>query len=94
MSDDNLKNSVKELEDLAKKYEEMYPQESSAPDVMNKNPKKLSKEQIKNIELIKNIGNGFYEMLDLLPKNREMSLSKTKLEEAVMWAVKGVSNSD
>lgn len=94
MSNDNLKNSVKELEDLAKRYEDLYPQQSSAPDVMNKESKKLSEEQIKNIALVKNIGNGFHEMLELLPKNREMSLSKTKLEEAVMWATKGVCNSN
>lgn len=92
MRDDNLKNSIKELEELAKKYEQLYPQESSSPDVMNKENKSLSDEQIKNIELIKNIGNGFHEMLDLLTKNREISLAKTKLEECVMWAVKGVSS--
>lgn len=94
MKDKKLENSVRELEDLAKKYEELYPQESLAKDVMNKEPKKLSTEQIKNIGLIKSIGNGFHEMLDLLPVNREISLAKTKLEESVMWAVKGVSNSN
>lgn len=31
-------------------------------------------------------------LLDLFPtKSREAALAKTKLEEAVMWAVKGIS---
>lgn len=93
MSNDSLKNSVKELEDLAKKYEELYPQQNSAPDVMNKNPKPLTAEQIKNIDLVKNICNQFHETLQLLPNSREMSLAKTKLEETVMWATKGICNS-
>ena len=91
---DTLENSVKEFEELAKKYEELYPQQILSPDVMNKEPKKLSEQQVKNISLIKNIGNGFHEMLELLPKSREISLAKTKLEEVVMWAVKGITSSE
>lgn len=90
MRDDSLENSIKELEELAKKYEHLYPQGTPVKDVMNKDPRTLSQEQIKNIGLIKNIGNGFYEMLELLPKTREISFAKAKIEEAVMWAVKGV----
>lgn len=90
MSENNLKDSIKELEDLANKYESLYPQKSSDNDIMDKGPKNLSSQQVKNIDLIKNIGNSFHEMLDLFPNTRGISLSKTKLEECVMWAVKGV----
>lgn len=32
------------------------------------------------------------EMLDLVPQtNREFSLARTKIEEAAMWAVKGIT---
>lgn len=31
------------------------------------------------------------ELLDQIPQSREVSLAKTKLEECVMWAVKGIT---
>lgn len=40
---------------------------------------------------IKGAGSRFLDMLTKLGPNRELSLAKTKVEEAVMWAVKGVT---
>lgn len=40
---------------------------------------------------IKDAGLAFYEMLDGIGTGRELSLAKTKIEEAVMWAVKHVT---
>lgn len=36
-------------------------------------------------------GQTFYDLLAQLEPSREMSLAKTKIEEAVMWAVKGIT---
>lgn len=37
---------------------------------------------------IKDVGLHFHELLDRIGKSREISLAKTKVEEAVMWGVK------
>ena len=45
-----------------------------------------------DMKKIKDIGLDFITMLDQMPyTGRELSLAKTKLEEAVMWAVKGIT---
>jgi hypothetical protein len=46
------------------------------------------KQQMKNI---KDLGLVFLEFIDTLTPSRETSLAKTKVEEAVMWAVKSVT---
>jgi hypothetical protein len=46
------------------------------------------KQQIKDI---KDTGLAFIECFDALGTSRELSLAKTKIEEAVMWAVKHVT---
>jgi hypothetical protein len=40
---------------------------------------------------IKDLGLDFLDLIDEIPKGREASLAKTKIEEAVMWAVKGLT---
>lgn len=40
---------------------------------------------------IKDMGQIFNEFVSGLPSSREFSLAKTKMEEAVMWAVKGIT---
>jgi hypothetical protein len=40
---------------------------------------------------IKDAGLAFHDVLDRMPPSREVSLAKTKIEEAVMWAVKHVT---
>ncbi len=61
-------------------------------DKMNKVSKQLTEDQIGNISLIKGLGNSFYESLCFIDDCRETELAKTKLEECVMWAVKGICN--
>ena len=59
---------------------------------MKKERQELTEQQKLVIELIKKLGNEFHAHLSdaSIHQNREMSLAKTKLEECVMWAVKGV----
>ena len=40
---------------------------------------------------IKDIGLQFIGFCDGIKQSREMSIAKTKIEEAVMWAVKGIT---
>lgn len=40
------------------------------------------------MQAIKDEGLKFHEMVDGLGQSRELSIAKTKIEEAVMWAVK------
>lgn len=41
---------------------------------------------------IKDIGQEFLDLCDTIGSSREMSLAKTKIEEAVMWATKHVTS--
>lgn len=52
----------------------------------------VSKEQQDKIDLIRSSFSKMYEVLDVNCKNnREISIAYTKLEEAQMWAIKGIS---
>ena len=44
-----------------------------------------------NMQAIKDEGLRFLEMVSGLGSSRELSLAKTKIEEAVMWAVKRIT---
>ncbi len=53
--------------------------------------RELSDAQKGMVVLVKSEGITLYTTLCNLPSSREVSLAKTKLEEAVMWAVKAVT---
>ena len=44
-----------------------------------------------NMAKVKDMGLEFHEFVDGLGNSRELSLAKTKIEEAVMWAVKHIT---
>lgn len=44
-----------------------------------------------NMQAIKDEGMRFHELVTGLGSGREISLAKTKIEEAVMWAVKAIT---
>lgn len=65
--------------------------------IMNDKAKfiEVSKEQEDKIELIRNSFSNMYDVLDVnCKKNREISLAYTKLEEAQMWAIKGITREE
>jgi hypothetical protein len=51
----------------------------------------LNDEEKSQMVDVKNIGLSFVEMCDGIGSSRELSLAKTKVEEAVMWAVKHIT---
>jgi hypothetical protein len=44
-----------------------------------------------NMQAIKDEGMRFHELVSGLGNSRETSIAKTKIEEAVMWAVKSIT---
>lgn len=48
----------------------------------------LTDEEKLQMQAIKDAGRDFHTMLEGIGESREMSIAKTKIEEAVMWAVK------
>lgn len=51
----------------------------------------LSDAEKANMQAIKDMGLKFHELVSGLGNSREVSIAKTKVEEAVMWAVKHIT---
>lgn len=64
-----------------------------ADDVMRagKPLRQLTEAEIANMNTVKAAGREFFDLVAGMPASREISLAKTKIEEAVMWAVKGIT---
>lgn len=61
-------------------------------DVMRKTPlKSLVDGDQKLVSETKDMGLEFHKFISSLGTSRELSLAKTKIEEAVMWAVKHIT---
>lgn len=63
----------------------------TANNTMRHQYKVLSTAEKANMEAIKDKGLEFYMLVAQLGNSRELSLAKTKIEEAVMWAVKSIT---
>lgn len=59
--------------------------------VMRHEYKVLDQAEKNDMKAIKDIGLSFHTMLEQMGQSRELSLAKTKIEEAVMWAVKHIT---
>jgi hypothetical protein len=51
----------------------------------------LSEQEKADMVEVKDAGLAFLKTLDRFPNSREVSLARTKIEEAVMWAVKSIT---
>ena len=51
----------------------------------------LTDEEKASMAKIKDMGAEFHAFIESLGQSRELSIAKTKIEEAVMWAVKSVT---
>ncbi len=63
--------------------------------VMRHENRVLSESEKLDMQVVKDLGRTFWEYLDGcgsgINQTRELSLAKTKIEEAVMWAVKHIT---
>jgi hypothetical protein len=59
--------------------------------VMRHQYKVLSEAEKESMVLVKDLGLQFFDCCDKMGSSRELSLAKTKIEEAVMWAVKHIT---
>jgi hypothetical protein len=65
--------------------------ERTTNNVMRHQYRVLSDAEKRDMQAVKDIGKQFWDYLDTLRPSREVSLAKTKCEEAVMWAVKHIT---
>jgi len=65
--------------------------ERTINNVMRHNYRVLDDSEKETMQTLKDVGLEFHEYIDSLGDSRELSIAKTKLEEAVMWAVKHVT---
>lgn len=60
-------------------------------DVMRRQYRELSEDEKVLMDDLKTLGESFWFKCDQAGQSRELSLAKTKIEEAVLWAVKHVT---
>lgn len=65
--------------------------ERTVNNVMRHAYRVLSDDEKAQMQAIKDTGLTFHMLIDKIGQSRELSLAKTKIEEAVMWAVKHVT---
>ena len=59
--------------------------------VMRHEHRVLSDEERQDMQTVKDIGLTFHKTVCDIGESRELSIAKTKIEEAVMWAVKHIT---
>ena len=65
-----------------------------ANNVMRHEYRVLSEEEKAQMKSVKDLGEEFTRTCNQLGRSRELSLAITKIEEAVMWAVKFITKED
>lgn len=65
--------------------------ERTVNNVMRHAYRVLSDTEKAQMQSIKDAGLSFHNLIESIGQSRELSLAKTKIEEAVMWAVKHVT---
>lgn len=62
--------------------------EQPVPDVMRRHSRNLTSSEFQTLDSMKMLGNRLHHYFDSLGQSREISLAKTNLEQAIMWATK------
>lgn len=62
-----------------------------ADDTMRQESRPLTDKEQDAIRTVKGMGETFYKYLSSLPPTRQRDMAMARIEEAVMWAVKGIS---
>ena len=63
----------------------------TANNVMRHEYRVLSDEEKAQVKAVKDLGAEFDRALDQMGRSRELSIARTKIEEAVMWTVKHIT---
>ena len=69
----------------------MEPAETAKPNTMRQTYRVLSDGEKATMQALKDHGQAFHDAVEAVGQSRELSLAKTKIEEAVMWAVKHIT---
>jgi hypothetical protein len=67
------------------------PPPNASPNTMRQTYRALTGYEVTTMATLKDFGQDFYDFVEHMGQSRELSLAKTKIEEAVMWAVKHVT---
>jgi ClpP class serine protease len=59
--------------------------------VMRQKYRELTEEEKQDLQTMKDLAESFYDLLCTRGDSREISIAKTKIEEAVMWATKAMT---
>jgi hypothetical protein len=59
--------------------------------VMRQKYRVLSEDEKVHMQVVKDVGQELHEVISNLGDSRELSIAKTRVEEAVMWAVKHIT---
>jgi hypothetical protein len=65
--------------------------ERTSNNVMRHEYRTLTEQEKIRMKVIKDLGLSFHQHLDTIGTSRELSLAKTKIEEAVFWATKAIT---
>ena len=74
-----------------KKFVDSTSDDRTVNNVMRHEYRVLTEAEKAQMKVIKSLGLNFWQVLGEIGDSRELSLAKTKIEEAVMWAVKHVT---
>jgi hypothetical protein len=76
---------------MSDNYVDSTSDERTVNNVMRHEYRVLNGDEKAQMQTIKDNGLEFHEYLSSLGNSRELSIAKTKIEEAVMWAIKHVT---
>lgn len=76
---------------MEEEYVESTSEDRTVNNVMRHQYRVLSDEEKQQMQHVKDIGLDFIIMLNKIGHSRELSIARTKVEEAVMWAVKHIT---
>ena len=80
-----------ELPIVQKPFVESTSDERTVNNVMRHAYRVLNDDEKANMQKIKDMGLEFWNLIDSIGSDRELSNAKTRIEEAVMWGVKSIS---
>ncbi|HTP95503.1 MAG TPA: hypothetical protein VMK05_06610 [Burkholderiales bacterium] len=61
--------------------------------VFPKEVRQFSDDEKKHTDAIKDVAEDLHNLIDMVPGSREREIAKTRLEEAVMWAIRAIARS-